>query len=295
MAPITPRSLVASSPGLYSPPAVYHAINEVVHRPDASMEDVGAAIMQDPSIAARVLQLANSPLFGGARRIETVSEAVMRIGIAQITAIVHASVVVARFHGLPVHILNLEDFWKHSIAVGMAAQLLAKPKIKGKTERFFLMGLMHDLGRLIMIHQMPDRMTQVFGMATQSRKPLYQLEKEEFGFDHTDVGRALFDLWEMPLSMAECIANHHRWATITEHPFECAVVHIADILAHSLELGCSGELCVPPINKACWDELGVPVGNLASIANEVETAFIQVVTALLPPETKKTSPAHKTR
>ncbi len=291
MQKVTPRKLVQAAESLYSPPAVYHAVMDLIQNPGASAEDISAAICQDPVIAARLIRLANSPLFAVSSPLETVTEAVMRVGTKNVGDLVQTTVIVSRFRGLPQKVLRIEDFWRHSIAVGLGTQLLAKARDKGMGERFFLMGLMHDLGRLVLLHQLPEKMAEIIRVSPKSCKPLYQLEKEEIGFDHTDVGRALFELWKLPQGLAECMANHHKWVTITDHPFECAAVHIADALVHALELGSSGELCVPPINGGAWDILDMEESELPVIANELQAKFLDTVSVLLPSDSPNDSHA----
>jgi len=90
------------------------------------------------------------------------------------------------------------------------------------------------------------------------------------GFDHAELGGALLKGWKIPANIAEPVAFHHSPQSALQYPLESAVIHLADIICQAMELGHSGEWCVPPLDKNAWERLGLPVSMLATIMKQAE-------------------------
>ena len=143
MVQAVPRSL-----GSYGP--VLLEIEAALQSPQCNLSTIGDAIQKDPDLTARLLRLANSPFFGFANRLSTVAEAVSLLGIQQIQDMIVASSVLEQFKGVPDSFVNKDSFWRHSLAVGITARLLAMERRLPKPDKFFVAGLLHDVGRLVL-------------------------------------------------------------------------------------------------------------------------------------------------
>ena len=144
MVQAVPRSL-----GSYGP--VLLEIEAALQSPQCNLSTIGDAIQKDPDLTARLLRLANSPFFGFANRLSTVAEAVSLLGIQQIQDMIVASSVLEQFKGVPDNLVNKDSFWRHSLAVGITARLLAMERRLPKPDKFFVAGLLHDVGRLVLL------------------------------------------------------------------------------------------------------------------------------------------------
>ncbi len=110
---------------------------------------------------------------------------------------------------------------------------------------------------------------------------LYDAERAVMGYDHAAVGQALLSSWNLPATLQEPVAHHHRPLRASRFQVEVSVVHVADILAHALLMGSSGERLVPPLNAEGWDRMGIAESSLAEILNEIDQHYTVAVRTIL--------------
>src|SRR5688572_33116013 len=135
---LTIDHLIAGIPTLGSCADVLREIEEALDDPDNTLADVGMVIEKDPDLTARLLKLGNSSFFGFPSRMETVSETISLIGIQQVQDLISVSVVVEIFEGVSEDLVNMDSFWKHSMACGLAARQIALARRVPKPEKFFV-------------------------------------------------------------------------------------------------------------------------------------------------------------
>jgi HD-like signal output (HDOD) protein len=267
--PLDARSLVAQAGPLASLPAVHARLNEALVNPLASATAIAAIIAEDAGLAARLLRLVNSPFYSFARRVDTVSRAVVLVGTRQISDLALATCIVRMFDGIPAHYVDMETFWLHGLATGVAARVIGMRCGDIHVERLFVAGVLHDVGRLLIYRAVPDLARDILRSRCEGELSL-EVERKLLGFDHADVGGALLHAWNLPESLEDAVACHHRPAEDPRSPRASATVHVADIVAHALEAGSSGERLVPPLDSVAWERLGLPVSALASILDQTE-------------------------
>jgi len=266
--------------GVASLPGVYLRLSEVVGDPRSSAADVGAVIAEDPGLTARLLRLVNSAMYGFPSRIETVSHAISIVGTAQLQDLALATSVIRLFASIPQSLVTMESFWRHSLFCGVTARALAARRREANVERFFVAGLLHDIGRPIMYLQIPEQARQAVLRSRETATPLFQVEQQLLGFDHGHVGQALLDLWKLPASLAEPVAHHHFPARARRFPVETAIVHVADLMANALAIGSSGESGLPPLDRPAWELVGLPADVVEDLLEECERhyeAAVQVI------------------
>jgi putative nucleotidyltransferase with HDIG domain len=266
--------------GVASLPGVYLRLSEVVSDSRSSAADMGRVIADDPGLTARLLRLVNSAMYGFPSKIETVSHAISIVGTAQLQDLALATSVIRLFGGMPESLVTMESFWRHSVACGVTARAIATRRREQNVERYFVAGLLHDIGRPIMYMQVPDEARAAILRSRESGEPLFLVEHCLLGFDHTHVGQALLDLWKLPASLRESVANHHHPERSRRFPVETAVVHVADLIANALGLGSSGEPGVPPLDSQAWECIGLPPAAVEDILDEAGRhyeAAVQVI------------------
>ncbi|HUH66326.1 MAG TPA: HDOD domain-containing protein, partial [Syntrophales bacterium] len=214
-------------------------------------------------------------------RIDSVSRAILTVGTNQIRDLALATSVLRLFKGIPAGLVSMESLWKHSVACGVAAKLLATAGgRRANVERFFTAGIIHDIGRLAIYKMMPQAAQDMILRCRISNEPLSPVEREVIGFDHSDFGRALAQMWNLPEILEEMIAYHHTPADAKEHPFEAYIMHMADYVAQEMELGDSGEQYIPPLDKKVYRITGVPQNLLPTISEPLKAGFEDVVRSL---------------
>ncbi|MFZ4621924.1 MAG: HDOD domain-containing protein, partial [Bacteroidota bacterium] len=148
-------------------------------------------------------------------------------------------------------------------------------------ERYFVAGILHDIGRMVMVTKAPEQSERIFAAAEETNKPVSLIERELLGYDHAAVGSSLIQLWQLPKSFEEIIMYHHSPSYATLYATETAVIHIADAIVHAMELGNSGERCVPPIAEEAWQTTGLSVDLLPYIMEMVDKQFTDAVNGFI--------------
>jgi HD-like signal output (HDOD) protein len=280
---MTPQTLVARAKTVSSLPSVFLRLQKVVNDAGSSNRDIANVISEDAGLAARLLRVANSAFYGFPSRIDTITRAVTVIGGKQLRDIALATSVIDMFKGMPQELVSMESFWRHSIASAVAARILATYRRAGNVEHFFVAGLLHDIGRLIMYTEIPDQCRQVFAAYNSEDTLLYRVEKSVLGFDHAEVSGALLEVWKLPPALSVPVACHHRpggGLKLTEMSVPAAVIHLADIIAHAMEMGTSGERSVPSLNEEAWQCLALSEGVLPAVLKQLEHQYEDALTLL---------------
>lgn len=268
---VSPRELVTGSVDIASLPDIFFRVNEMVEDPHCSASDIGDVIKNDAAFTARLLRLVNSPFFGFPSRIDTVSRAITVIGTRELRDLILATSVVKNFSGIPADLVTMDHFWRHSIYCGLLARIIATRCREVNLERFFVAGLLHDIGALLIYRKLPELAREALNRTNYNGQVLHQAERDVLGFDHADVGGELLRTWKLPESLIEGVACHHAPENAVHHPREAAVTHLANVIVTAIELGHHGP--VPPLRQRAWDLLGLPVDFLEPTIAEADAKF----------------------
>ena len=264
------RQLLGPDDAVPSLPTIFHHLDAAVNNPRTSMRQVAEIISTDQSLSARLLKLVNSAFFGFPSRIETITHAVTIVGIKQLRDLALATSIIQMFRGIPIALLNPKSFWTHSIACGTAARILAAYHQESNVERFFVAGLLHDIGHLLLYRHKAEEAKEALLRCVEGGKILYQVEREVMGVDHAEVGGEMLTFWKLPPSLAEAVRFHHVPSRASRFPLECSIVHLGDLIANALQIGTSGERHVPPLEPLAWEGLRLPVSILSPAILQLE-------------------------
>ncbi len=271
--PVTLEWLVEKTATVYSLPLFYERLNEIINHPRCSIDDIAKVITEDQGLTARLLKLANSPMFGYFSKIDTISKAVTIIGTQQLRDLSLAMSVMEIFSDIPEELINMRSFWQHSIACGIIARSLAAYRRESNVERYFAAGILHDVGQLVMCAAAPDVVLELMVDCGKKEALFTGMEYGSLGFTHAAVGGKLLEKWKIPATIAEPVYRHHTPARAERYPVGAAIIHLADIICHALEIGCSCERYVHPLDPGAWDRLDIPAGALSRIVSHVEPQF----------------------
>lgn len=262
--------LVDRTSTVYSLPLFYERLNEAINHPRTSIDDIARIITEDQGLTARLLRLANSPMFGYFGKVDSISKAVTIIGTQQLRDLALAASVMGVFTGIPPELMNMASFWRHSVACGIIARTVATWRRETNVERFFVAGILHDVGQLMLATTLPPVMKEMIETSRSTHTPFHLTESERLGFTHADAGGALLRSWKIPANIADPVEHHHHPSRAEQFPQEAAAIHLADIICQALEYGQTGEWSVPPLDPAAWDRLGMPVHQLDTIIKQAE-------------------------
>ncbi|MEQ8497675.1 MAG: HDOD domain-containing protein [Gammaproteobacteria bacterium] len=270
--------------GLVSPPDVCMRVLELVRSERASADDIAQVVATDPALTVRLLRIVNSPLYGLRGRIETVPRAVTVLGIDALSSLVVAVSAVASFGRIPSKLVNMDTFWRHGVLCGLIARALARRARVLHPERLFTAGLLHDIGSLVLYHQVPDTMRGLLTAADGAEQRLYDAELATFGYAHAQLGGLLLESWGLPATLHDAVTWHHEPARAEHAPIEAAILHLAEKLANHGGLGayCEGAADEPPPPEADWLACGLEVSesDLEDLLGQAGQEFGEVVALL---------------
>ncbi|TVM15950.1 HDOD domain-containing protein [Oceanidesulfovibrio indonesiensis] len=246
---------------LVSFPDIYLRIVEVLSDPLSSASHLADVVAKDPSLSTKLLRLVNSPFYGFPSRIESISRAISLIGSRDVTNLALGISVLNYFNKIPPESLDVRSFWLHSITCGIVARTIASQKVGLTEERFFVAGLIHDIGRLTLIKELPDGFRLAMLISRAERIALHEAEREVFGYNHAQVGGMIFKKWRFPPTLERPIRFHHKPES-SMNLLEPAIIHVADLIAVAMHLGTGGSYFVPTLQEEAWDILGLSTGVL---------------------------------
>ena len=218
---------------------------EICNRPDTSANDLNRVISLDPVLTGQVLKLINSAYYAFQNKVTSLTRAIIILGLNTVknlalsTAVLDSLGNTASSQGF-----TMDDFWTHSIGVGVTAKALAKEnKVPpDDLEEFFVAGLLHDLGKIPLNSRFPEEYAQALEKAKVSEVPLFRAEDEVFEIDHGVVGEMIAEKWKLDKKISDALRYHHNpEETNGESDQLVAVISLANLYVNMLELGSSGE------------------------------------------------------
>lgn len=262
-------------------PEVYYRLNEAINNPNYGIRDIADIISDDPALCARLLRIANSSMFRFPSSIDTISQAITIVGTQQLRDLTLACSIGNLFPGIPPDLVNMNMFWRHSISTGICARTIATLRRENNVERFYVSGLLHDIGRLAIYISNPAMAFEALKASRERGLLLFKTEDEYLHHNHAEVSAALLESWQLPTSISEPVRYHHRPEAASLYPEYTAVLHLADIIARSLRHGSSGETLVPPLSPTAWDRIGLELDRLPIIIATVEQQYEDAVSLFL--------------
>lgn len=281
--PSSPEQLIKRCGTLPSLPTIYNQLTEVMHDPYSSAADFGTVVSEDMSLTARLLALVNSAFYGLPYKVDSIGQALAVVGTNQLHDLALATSVITAFRDIPNDLIDIDAFWRHSLGCGVCARSLAEERRDPNVERLFVAGLLHDVGRLVICLAAPTVAQEAIETARRDKELLHTVEERILGFDHAALGRQLLAKWDLPVGLQEPVGFHHKPHIPRRFPLETATVHVADIMAHALQLGASGERYVPPVSDEAWKALGDMDQLPLSMFDEVEQQYQAAVQTILDP------------
>lgn len=232
------RQLIGQISDLPSLPRLYNEIVERLRDPEVGADDVGEIIGKDLAMTAKVLKLVNSAFFGLGREIASPAEAVCYLGVETIKSLVLTLHAFGQMDGGRVPVSFMNTLWGHSLETAAAARAICEEQEMSRrtADESFAAGMLHDIGKLILIFNFPAKFHEAEQIAARERIPIWQAELQVFGASHADVGGYLMGLWGLPGSVVEAIALHHTPEKSDGNTFTpLTATHVGDVLAHKEE------------------------------------------------------------
>lgn len=269
-------------------PAAVVRLLALLGDPSPDVAEIERVIASDPSLAVRVLAIANSALYGGVREVGSVGAAIRRLGlrrVGELAIAVSASGAVVK--DLPGFAMTPEDLARHCAAVAILARSLAG-RLGLDPAIAFTAGLVHDVGKLVIDGRIAGDAEALGHALHDEGLTVVDVERLRLGTTHAEVGAWILDTWKLPPLLVD-VARHHHHPSEIEGPSQpmIDVIHVANVVAHLFGLGTDVGGLARPLDPKALARLGVDTGAIEQIIAEaipeIEGLGQQLVPATPPP------------
>ena len=219
-------------------PAVLRSLSECLTQDpsNVNIEKIVELISYDKSLAGQCLRMANSALFQRNIKVASIRDAVLALGIRNVRDLVYSVSLPKLFAGTK-HGMAPVTFWRHALGTALISQHFAYRLSIKPQEKFYLAGLLHDIGILVNALLFPKEFGEILEIAKDTETPLSEVEQRVLGFTHCESGRVLADTWNLPADVCGAIEWHHHPPAEGHDVETVAVVNLADLLCRLRGLG----------------------------------------------------------
>lgn len=283
---MTPLSLASEVVSLFSLPDMVQRVCALMDTPTVSVNELVEVVELDAGIAATVLRLANSALYGHGR-VHTLSHALAMIGQRTLRDLVLATSAVRTFKGIPEDFVDMNVFWENSVTCAVLGQQIARRARLRESEDLFIAGLLHGVGRLVFYARRPAEYRALLHGVNGSEAGLVAAERRAFGFSYAELGAGLLEVWGLPKKLRVAVAYHLNPAAAPGFNKEVAVLALANDMAAHLA-PCLKTRDTPsayaPGGEAetCLQTLELQPGDLDELSQEALAASLEVVEIIHP-------------
>lgn len=216
-------------------PKVLQEITQLFNSPDLSARKVETMIEKDPSLTVKVLSVANSPLYGLRRKVNSVGSAVLILGMQEIKSIVTSIKMASTVKMKSDKYFKPEVFLNHSTVVGMLTQRMSKDLGFNFQGDGFIAGMLHDMGILVLHEFLTKEFMETVFFSIQNKTPFLESEYKVMGLSHQEIGEFLTEKWALPSVFSDALQFHHQPAKSKENNFLTAILHVADFAVSQFE------------------------------------------------------------
>jgi HD-like signal output (HDOD) protein len=196
MSTLHPLNIARVASQSFTLPDICERIRSMLDDGRSDLKDMSRFIALDPSLSSKLLKLANSPLFRFESQVDSLEKGINIIGGEALYNLIMAETASSAFEHFSSDVIDLKRFWLQSIYVALVAKHLAKMiKIRG-SERFFLLGLLHNLGELLVAVQAPNLAIKC--SKYDAKTSPWKLQRQILGFDYANCSAKLMEFWHLP-------------------------------------------------------------------------------------------------
>lgn len=245
-------------------------VTKTIYDPRSSAQDLADIIERDPPITAKTIRVANSAYYGTTSRVNSLKRAIVTLGFDTVKEIV-TSIAMVHYFFDPKHKseVNRVGMWLHSVGTAYAARMIANKTKRERPDVAYTVGLLHDIGKIVMVIAFPEMYTQAVRYAHENKLYVFSAERKLMNIDHSMVGNLICGKWNLPEAITDAITYHHRKDAQTEHSELVKIVRLADILARKADIGDPGDWIVPEPNITDMDILGASIRDRMKNFNDL--------------------------
>jgi putative nucleotidyltransferase with HDIG domain len=271
--------LVSQLDDLPSLPAVVMELLSCIDVEEVDISVLAKKVSHDQALTAKTLRLANSSTYGLQVKVTTIQQAITFLGFQTTRNLITAAAVTGCFPQGKCPGFDDKAFWRHSIATAVCARVLAR-RMRFNQDYAFTAGLLHDIGRLVLVTLYPAQYGAVLARAKADDTELLAAEQAVLGTDHVAAGLLLADHWQFSDTIRMALAHHHdpdsKGAGLL-----ATIVHISNAIVHALDMVGDEDEAVPPVSPAAWKTMGLSEEAYVHVFRETEVQFDEIAAALM--------------
>lgn len=255
--------------GVPTLPPIVQRLSLMIEDERVSLNQIAEVIEKDQVITTKVLRLANSAFYGFPKKVSTVNQAMMLLGLNVLKILIMTSSIF--------EIIHKEDIglWEHSIGVAACAKIIAEKVNLAEPQEIATAGLLHDLGRVIQMVTLREEYEELQKIVSEGQDPL-KAEQKLLGIDHAEIGAFLMTQWNLPERLIEAVHAHHFIELAKKYKKEAACIHLADILIHSRGYGKTLYEKIPPFQPQSLKILKLSLPEIREILYRLEPRLYEL-------------------
>lgn len=220
---------------VFSLPEIVLQVNEILDQAEPKIAALEEIIIHDPGLTAAILKLVNSSYYHFPNKIDTLSKAIVVIGLRELRTLVIGTSVTSQFKGIEPKLVDMNVFWYHSVMRGVLAKNLAKRCDFNTTEWFFIAGLLSSIGKLVLFTRYPQQAAEIVKLGVLDDVASSEVEREKFGFDYAELSAELLREWKLSDQICEMIAYQLNPLQSPTQKTEACILHVASSVANATQ------------------------------------------------------------
>ena len=204
---------------------------EIIDNPNSKIEEVHRIVTQDPPLAAKILRLVNSAYMGLSTRVADVKQAIVLLGFNMVRTM---ALSISVFEALSDTDSSAEEMrqqlWEHSIITSNLCQIIAGQDTRVDEQVAFALGLLHDMGKMILDAKMPQEWKQILNLMNTEKYSFQEAEQEILRTDHAQIGAWVAEKWNLKQELTNGIRLHHRPLAWRSDPLQ-GTLRLANLLS----------------------------------------------------------------
>jgi len=278
------QKIIAGITDLPTLPSVALRINDELNNESLTAKKLAKIISADAAFASKILRIANSAFYGLPTKVGSVEKAVMLLGFNMIKNLALSLSIYKLFNRDSGPRINIKGLWEHSLGCAVTSKILAEKKNKGLGEDVFLLGILHDIGKLAILKQNPADMEKVQQLIVDMGVEQAEAESEILGCTHQKIGTLLLRQWKFPESIIAGVRLHHNFppypTKIDQYTAQSiSTLVVGNQMSKALSLGQSLNPKYHAIPPQLWAMLNVKKEDMPSLCATTREQYGNLINA----------------
>ncbi|MCL2063072.1 MAG: HDOD domain-containing protein [Candidatus Cloacimonetes bacterium] len=274
-------SLTIQNQGMFFTLNILTEYKKAISNPETSVGKIASIIEKDPGLTSSSLKMANSSFYGFSKSVHTVKQAISILGYKTLEKILLTQAMKTSFLSQKLPFMN--ELWKHSLTTAIASHQIALMINPILAEQAFIVGLLHDLGKFMLLCFKKDDMDKILkNIETNPHQYSINLEIEVFEIDHQEIGEFFAKQWLFPENVSNTIRYHHTIdADVSEidRTLIC-IVAIANNIAKSMEFGKSTSGLVELLPHSVFNNISFKPNDFEKIVYTTKNKFYELISLM---------------